>query len=217
MATKLVEVSTTEYERNCAELDSLAESTGLIEGANTRVLPSAYLRDLKVAATGLAKYGNKALISEILYSETISDSFSSENDRFRNDIISVRSIAEELYSFWVDKEAIIGRSDNLLAAPEIRIGWEDEFARGAARTICDGGFVVNSVGKPFRFGYDKKIVAAFNVREDGWMDEGFGEPDIERFGFATDVLLEDGAFGKARFEGSISELMMAILSRALRK
>lgn len=212
MASKVTEVSIEDRELNYAELDALAESAGLIENAYTRVLPDAYLKSLKTAAGILARYGNKVTLAEIVVSET-------SDLRYRSEWSPVEKIMSELYPVWVDKDAIVAREDNLLTSPEVRIGWEDEFARGAARTICDSGTIVGSDGKPFGFGYtaDRKIVAAFEVTEDTWYDEGFGEEDTEYKGFATEVMLDDGTFGIARFEGSISELMMAILSRALRK
>lgn len=213
MAAKAAEVSAKDRDLNYAELDEIALTSGLIDSSYNRVLPEAYLKDLKIAMGILARYGKKVLVTEIVAAEITNEL------RFRSQWDSVQIIMAELYSFWVDKDAIVGRVDNLLAVPDTRIGWEDEFARGAARTICEGRFVVTSDDKSFEFGYmdGKEIVAAFDVREETWYDEGFGERDVEYSGFVADVMLSNGVFAKARFEGSISELMMAILSRALRK
>lgn len=213
MVAKLVEVSETDRAANYAELEAISVSAGFIESASKRVLPQEYLKVLKKASEALAKYGNKALFSEIVAAELDYRRYD-----FR-EMESMKSVMSDVYAVWVDKDAIVKREDNLLASPENRIGWEDEFARAAARVICDANDLVSidDDSKIYSFMNDKDVIAAFDVREESWYDEGFGTRDVAIKGYVADVMLSDGVFAKARFEGNVSELMMTILSSALRK
>lgn len=158
--------------------------------------------DFDVAIATLARYGDTVLLCDILETEDLYDS-------------SLISKLIELYSLWVDKDAIIHRKDNLLIPPDdphwriiLRFAMSNVVARKGMHLSHDPGFSSRDANAAAVNRCE--VVALFNLYEDEYPDFDGPTEENSPIGYICDVMYADGKFGKMCYMSTAGEIMKEI-------
>lgn len=162
-----------------------------------------------VAIATLSQYNNKLTIKEICNNE--------ELDNESNYDAALIRIMTAVHSLWVDKKAIIERTDNMIDAPT-EINWKTLFNHAVVKLVLAEGRLMSFNASYYGWGdYNSKlknedIVAVFNLQEDYWDEfEGtFVTSQDSHTGFKCEVMFNDGTFRELRFEGDMAEIIRKI-------
>lgn len=177
----------------------------IIIRANTKALKALhrnYDDDSDIAIATLARYGNTVLLCDILDTEDLFDS-------------SLISKLIELYSLWVDKDAIIHRKDNLLIPPDdqhwrimLRFAMSHVVARKGMHLSYDPGFTFRDAEAAAA--NRAAVVALFDLYEEEYSDFDGPTEDDTPIGYICDVMYADGKFGKMRYVSTAGENMKEV-------
>lgn len=210
--TKLKALSAKAVEANIVVLEDLFLNTNL----DMAWIDSSYshreAQMVDVAIATLARYGNTVLLADVFEAEEMDHG----NDW---DARQMRAMTE-IYTIWVDKEAIVNREDNLLTAPDMtNPHWKAMFNHELAKLIVAKGKLMGFHRSIYgwedwnqRFNEGKQlngVVAVFNVKEDHWGEFSgtFVTDDDSHSGFNAQVMYKDGTFRDLRYEATLAEVM----------
>lgn len=162
-----------------------------------------------VAIATLAQHNNKMTMQEILDEEDLNSESLYESSLIR--------VMTEIYAFWVDKKAIITRTDNMIDAPD-EVSWKPLFNHAVVNLILAEGRLVSFNANYYGWSdyyselKNEDVVAVFNLKEDEWDEfEGtFVTQQDSHTGFKCEVMFKDGTFRELRLEGDMGSIMRKI-------
>lgn len=210
------ELPEAEVQQNNETLEALYIESGIkmpwLESSYFVGQGSGGLVDISVAT--LARYGNQALISEMLEAEEYEAHGYQTYGYYDSSFIRTLST---LYTLWVDKKSIITRADNLLIAPENNAGWKPQLNYEMAQLIVKKGSLLDYNASHFGWEVDsyerdeykaRKVVAAFNLKESRWGKfSGTGAEDDYIGAFVMEVMYHTGEFRKLVYESDLGSIM----------